>query len=59
MEYFGTNLREAGHYRWLLTEKGMEKNWSKFDDLPFHPEYLNNIRIKVMFLFSKEADILY
>lgn len=42
LEYFGTNLTEHGHYRFILTENGMQKNWSKFDDLPFHPEYLNN-----------------
>lgn len=42
MEYFGTNLTEHGHYRFVLTETGMRKNWSKFDDLPFHPENLTN-----------------
>lgn len=42
MEYFGTDLKEHGHYRWLLGENRLEKNWKNFDDLPFHPEYLNN-----------------
>ena len=42
MEYFGTNLTEYGHYRWLLTEKGLEKQWNKFDELPFSPESLTN-----------------
>lgn len=42
MEYFGTSLTENGHYRFVLTENGMQKNWSRFDDLPFHPENLNN-----------------
>jgi len=42
MEYFGTNLTEWGHYRWLLTEQGMQKQWNKFDELPFHPENLTN-----------------
>lgn len=42
MEYFGTNTTEHGHYRWTLTENGMEKNWKNFEDLPFSPEYLTN-----------------
>lgn len=40
MEYFGTSLTEAGHYRRNLD------NWYKtslrVDDLPFHPEHLTN-----------------
>ena len=42
MEYFGTNLIDYGHYRWLLTENGLSKQWNKFDELPFHPENLTN-----------------
>lgn len=40
MEYFGTNLTEYGHYRWLLTERGLVRQRNTFDDLPFHPEEL-------------------
>lgn len=40
LEYFGTNLTEHGHYRWLLTETGLVKQWNKFEELPFHPEEL-------------------
>ncbi len=40
MEYFGTNLTEHGHYRWVLTENGLVKQWNKFEELPFHPEEL-------------------
>ncbi len=42
MEYFGTDLDNHGHFRWMLTETGMQKNWLKFDDLTFHPEHLTN-----------------
>jgi len=43
MEYFGTNLTEAGHYRWFLDDDVMVKNRAyRFDDLPFHPENLTN-----------------
>ena len=42
MEYFGTSTTDHGHYRWILTETEMKKTWTKFDDLPFHPENLTN-----------------
>jgi hypothetical protein len=42
MEYFGTNLMEHGHYRWILTKDGMQKNWKRVNDLPFDPERLTN-----------------
>lgn len=42
MEYFGTNLTEHGHYRWLITENGLQKQWNRFEELPFHPENLTN-----------------
>ena len=45
MEYFGTNLREAGHYRWSLDGEYMvysPKGMLNFNDLPFHPENLTN-----------------
>ena len=43
MEYYGTNLTEAGHYRWSLDGKVMVKHRSyRCADLPFHPETLTN-----------------
>lgn len=44
IEYFGTDLEEHGHYRWVISDPDSRliKSWLKFDDLPFHPEYLTN-----------------
>ena len=45
IEYFGTNLTEHGHYRFVLYdsyESYMVKYTGGFNDLPFHPEYLTN-----------------
>lgn len=42
MEYFGTDLKDYGHYRWTVTENGLMKNWNNFSDLPFNPEQLTN-----------------
>lgn len=42
MEYFGTDLRDCGHYRWLLVDGSLQKQWNKFTELPFHPENLTN-----------------
>lgn len=42
MEYFGTNLSEYGHYRWKIINDVLQYESLKFDDLPFHPEYLTN-----------------
>lgn len=42
MEYFGTDLRQAGHYRWILSESGMRENGLRCNDLPFNPEELTN-----------------
>jgi len=41
MEYFGTNLTEAGHYRWDIDEGFRRMNYS-FKELPFNPEEINN-----------------
>lgn len=41
MEYFGTNLRCAGHYRWVLNRESFPyENTLDVSDLPFHPEKL-------------------
>ena len=40
MEYFGTSLTEAGHYRWDLSGGHMRCVWLRFEDLPFNPEAL-------------------
>jgi hypothetical protein len=40
MEYFGTDLREAGHYRWDVGVESIYKNWKNLRDLPFDPERL-------------------
>ncbi len=42
MEYFGTDLSDHGHYRFVLQDNVMQKNWRDFKDLPFHPESLTN-----------------
>ena len=42
MEYFGTNLTEAGHYRWNIDNGRMIKINYRFEELPFHPENLTN-----------------
>jgi len=42
MHYFGTNIIESGHYRWNVTNEGLRNRSLKFDDLPFHPEYLTS-----------------
>lgn len=41
MEYFGTNLTEAGHYRWNIDDRMTKINY-RFEELPFHPENLTN-----------------
>ena len=42
MEYFGTDLRSAGHYR-VNIDNGFGYHQSiRFDDLPFNPEQLTN-----------------
>lgn len=56
MEYFGTNTRECGHYRWQFDKDGwLIKNWIKFDDLPFHPEELTNNLPKGEVVFYQSA----
>lgn len=42
MEYFGTNLSEHVHYRWVILNGALHRQYTKFDDLPFHPEYLTD-----------------
>ena len=42
MEYFGTNLTEAGHYRWDISSDRMMRINYRFEELPFHPENLTN-----------------
>jgi len=43
MEYFGTNLTEAGHYCWLLNGERISRvEGAMFNNIPFHPEYLTN-----------------
>lgn len=41
MEYFGTDLKSAGHYRWNIDNGTMSKMYCHFlSGLPFHPEQL-------------------
>lgn len=40
MEYFGTDLRDHGHFRWTLTEHGPSKRSLNFKGIPFNPEEL-------------------
>jgi len=41
MEYFGTDLRSAGHYRWNLDNNSMTRmNCHFLSGLPFQPECL-------------------
>lgn len=40
MEYFGTNLTEAGHYRWDLNNDYFQGGSINFNGLPFDPEGL-------------------
>jgi hypothetical protein len=42
MEYFGTDLDVAGHYRWNISGNKMIRLGIIFRDLPFNPEELNN-----------------
>lgn len=42
LEYFGTNLTEAGHYRWELNGDRMAGSNLRLRDLPFNPEELTN-----------------
>jgi hypothetical protein len=37
MNYFGTDLRQAGHYFWDLIGEGMSKSKIYFQDIPFDP----------------------
>jgi hypothetical protein len=41
MEYFGTSLIEAGHYRWNI-DNGFQRMNYRFEQLPFNPENLTN-----------------
>jgi len=40
MEYFGTNLTEAGHYFWILDRETLRSSKTWFKDIPFNPEEL-------------------
>ena len=40
MEYFGTELTNAGHYFWELQGDGIYRNRKRFEDCPFNPEAL-------------------
>ena len=40
MEYFGTNLTSAGHYRWNLNNDYLQSGSIDFHGLPFNPEGL-------------------
>ena len=42
LNYFGTNLSMPGHFRYSIDVFGLNKEFSKFEDLPFHPEHLTN-----------------
>jgi hypothetical protein len=38
MYYFGTDLKNYGHYFWILEPDYMYKGWIALDSLPFNPE---------------------
>ena len=40
MEYFGTNFKDHGHYRFDINGQYMINTGIRFKDLPFHPEEL-------------------
>lgn len=42
MEYFGTNLNDAGHYRWNIDNDFFQGGSINFNGLPFNPEELTN-----------------
>ena len=42
MEYFGTDLDDHGHYRFLLEDDRIYGRTLGFSDLPFNPEQLTN-----------------
>jgi len=56
IEYFGTNLKEHGHYRWKIINDELQYNSLKFNDLPFHPEYLTNNLYKGEISFFQSDD---
>ena len=37
MNYFGTDLRQAGHYFWYLQDERMDRSGVYFEDIPFDP----------------------
>lgn len=40
LEYFGTDLRNAGHYFWNVSEYGLSHSGRVFGSTPFDPEKL-------------------
>jgi hypothetical protein len=42
MEYFGTDLNESGHFRFIVDGEHMVRTRDRFYDLPFNPEELTN-----------------
>lgn len=44
MNYFGTDLREAGHFVWMISKsgEGLGDRSLNFKDIPFDPEELVN-----------------
>lgn len=40
LDYFGTDLRSAGHYFWQLEGENFNKSKTWFKDIPFDPETL-------------------
>jgi hypothetical protein len=40
LEYYGTNLDQAGHSFYILSENNFETNRDRFNEFPFNPEAL-------------------
>ncbi len=51
MYYFGTSLKNYGHFLWDLKEGIMRNQGIRFDHLPFHPEQLTNNFLKGEVMF--------
>lgn len=54
LNYFGTSLREAGHYFWNLDEDILSRSRLSFSDLPFNPE---NLPIEIKGVRNKKGKV--
>lgn len=47
MNYYGTDLNQAGHYLWALKDNDIQRSRLNFNDLPFNPECLPYSEAKI------------